>query len=149
MPISVLALLSLLLFAFPPQQKTSAPAPAAPAMPAAPATPDLKVIPLEAARMVNPVTPTRESQIRAKSRYNIDCAMCHGAKGDGKGDPGIISDMGLTMMDFTKPDTLKNRTDGEIFYITKNGQGKMPGEDRANTNEIWNLVVYLRSFSKR
>ena len=67
----------------------------------------------------------------------------------GKGDPGIISDMSLTMMDFTNPDTLKNRTDGEIFYIIKNGQGKMPAEDRAKTDEMWNLVVYLRSFSKK
>ncbi len=138
MPNSVLSLLALLFFAFPQQQSTP---------PAA--TPASNVIPLEAARMVNPVTPTHESQTRAKSRYDIDCAMCHGANGNGKGDPGIISDMGLTMMDFTNPDTLKNRTDGEIFYIIKNGQGKMPGEDRAKTDEIWNLVVYLRSFSKK
>jgi len=141
MPNPVFALLPLL-FALSPQQKTTAPAPA-------PATPALTVIPVAAARMVNPITPTHDSQAHAKNVYGIDCAMCHGAKGDGKGDPGIISDMSLTMMDFTNPDTLKNRTDGELFYIIKNGQGKMPGEDRANTNEIWNLVVYLRSMSKK
>ena len=138
MSASVLSLLALLFFAFPPQQSTP---------PAA--TPVLKVIPLDAARTVNPIKPTPESQAKAKSRYAMDCAMCHGAKGDGKGDPGIISDMGLTMMDFTNPDTLKNRTDGELFYITKNGQGKMPIEDRAKADEIWNLVVYLRGFSKK
>jgi mono/diheme cytochrome c family protein len=109
----------------------------------------LKVIPLEAARMVNPITPTAESQAHAKGRYAMDCAMCHGANGDGKGDPGIISDMSLTMMDLTNPDTLKNKTDGELFYIIKNGLGKMPAEDRAKTDEIWNLVVYMRSFSKK
>ncbi len=138
MPNSLFALLAFVFFAFPPQQ--SAP-------PAA--TPAIKVIPLDAARRVNPITPTPESQDKAKSRYAIDCAMCHGANGDGKGDPGIISDMSLTMMDFTNPDTLKNRTDGEIFYIIKNGQGKMPAEDRAKDDEIWNLVVYLRGFSKK
>jgi mono/diheme cytochrome c family protein len=142
MPNPVFALLPLLLFSLTPQQKTAAPA-------AAPATPVLTVIPVAAARMANPITPTPVSQAHAKNVYGIDCAMCHGAKGDGKGDPGIISDMSLTMMDFTNPDTLKNRTDGELFYIIKNGQGKMPGEDRANTNEIWNLVVYLRSMSKK
>ncbi|MGO8719075.1 MAG: c-type cytochrome [Acidobacteriaceae bacterium] len=142
MPSSVFALLPLLLFALPPQQKPAAPVPP-------PATPALTVIPIAAARMVNPITPTLESQQKAKSRYTIDCAMCHGAKGDGKGDPGIISDMSLTMMDFTNPDTLKNRTDGELFYIIQNGEGKMPAEDRAKTDEIWNLVVYLRSFSKK
>ncbi len=139
MPNPVFALLPLL-FALSPQQKTTAPAPA---------TPALTVIPVAAARMVNPITPTTESQAHAKNVYGIDCAMCHGAKGDGKGDPGIISDMSLTMMDFTNPDTLKNRTDGELFYIIKNGQGKMPGEDRAKDDEIWNLVVYLRSMSKK
>lgn len=138
MPHSAIALLTLL-FMLALQQKPTAPA----------ATPALSIIPLEAARMVNPVTPTHESQARAKSRYAIDCAMCHGTNGDGKGDPGIISDMSLTMMDFTNPDTLKNRTDGELFYITKNGEGKMPAEDRAKTDEIWNLVVYLRAFSKK
>ncbi|HET9099657.1 MAG TPA: cytochrome c [Acidobacteriaceae bacterium] len=138
MPNPVLAILALAFFGFPPQQSTP---------PAA--TPPLQVIPLEAARMVNPITPTPESQAKAKNRYAIDCAMCHGANGDGKGDPGIISDMSLTMMDFTNPGTLKNRTDGEMFYIIKNGQGKMPPEDRAKTDEIWNLVVYLRAFSKK
>lgn len=138
MPSSLFAFLALAFFAFPPQQ--SAP-------PAATAA--LNVIPPEAIRMVNPVRHTPESQAQAKNRYNIDCAMCHGANGDGKGDPGIISDMSLTMMDLTNPNTLKSRTDGEIFYIIKNGQGKMPGEDRAKTNEIWNLVVYMRSFSKK
>ena len=141
MPNPVFVLLPLL-FALAPQQKTAAPA-------AAPATPALTVIPVAAARMANPITPTHDSQAHAKNVYAIDCAMCHGAKGDGKGDPGIISDMNLKMTDFTDPDTLKNRTDGELFYIIKNGQGKMPGEDRANTNEIWNLVVYLRSMSKK
>lgn len=138
MPNSLFALLAFAFLAFPPQQ-TTPPA----------ATPTLKVIPLDAVRMVNPITPTPGSQTKAKSRYAIDCAMCHGANGDGKGDPGIISDMSLTMMDFTNPDTLKNRTDGELFYIIKNGQGKMPAEDRAKDDEIWNLVVYLRSFSKK
>jgi mono/diheme cytochrome c family protein len=138
MPNSLFAVLALAFFAFPPQQ-TTPPA----------ATPAIKVIPLSAARMVNPVTPTPESQDKAKSRYTIDCAMCHGATGNGKGDPGIISDMSLTMMDLTNPETLKNRTDGELFYIIKNGQGKMPAEDRAKDDEIWNLVIYIRSFSKK
>jgi mono/diheme cytochrome c family protein len=138
MPNSVLSLLALLFFAFLPQQST---APAA--------TPAVQVIPPSAARMVNPIKPTPESRAHAKSRYAMDCAMCHGDNGDGKGDPGIISDMKLTMMDFTNPGTLKNRTDGELFYIIKNGQGKMPGEDRGTTDDNWNLVVYVRSFSKK
>jgi mono/diheme cytochrome c family protein len=138
MPNSLFAVLALAFFAFPPQQSTPPPA-----------TPAIKVIPLSAARMVNPITATPESQDHAKALFGIDCAMCHGETGNGKGDPGIISDMSLTMMDFTNPDTLKNRTDGELFYIIKNGQGKMPAEDRAKDDQIWNLVVYIRSLSKK
>ena len=138
MPNSLSALFVFVFFAFPPQQTTSPTATAA-----------TRVIPLEAASLVNPIKATPGSRTLAKNRYNIDCAMCHGANGNGKGDPGIISDMSLTMMDFTSPQTLKTRTDGEIFYIIKNGQGKMPSEDRVKTDGIWNLVVYVRSLSKK
>ena len=45
-------------------------------------------IPPEAAKQVNPVKPTPESLAKAKRTYGIDCAMCHGKDGDGKGDVG-------------------------------------------------------------
>ena len=103
---------------------------------------------VDAASMTNPVTPTAESQAHAKSTYAIDCAMCHAANGNGKGD--LVADMKLTIKDLTDPDTLKNVSDGEIFAIIKNGKGKMPGEgDRAKDDDIWNLVIYVRSFSKK
>ena len=139
MPNFLFALLTLLLFALSPQQQ-----PTAPAAPVAPPP-----IPPAAVHLANPIKPTPSSQAHAKNVYQIDCAMCHGAKGDGKGDASIISDMNLTMTDFNNPATLKNRTDGELFYIIKNGEGKMPAEDRVKTDEIWNLVVYVRSFSKK
>ena len=42
--------------------------------------------------------------------------MCHGGTdGDGKGDVG--ADMKLKVSDSTNPATLKDRTDGELFYI--------------------------------
>ena len=46
---------------------------------------------------------------------------------------------------------MKNRTDGELFYITRNGKGDdMPPEgDRAKDEDIWNMVNYIRSFAKK
>jgi hypothetical protein len=46
---------------------------------------------------------------------------------------------------------LKNRTDGELFYVTRNGKGSdMPPEDnRAKNDDIWNMVNYIRSFAKK
>ena len=107
-----------------------------------------KPMPADAATLTNPVTPTPESEAHAKMMYSIDCAMCHGAKGNGKGD--LVSDMQLTMKDFTDPATLKNMSDGQIFYTIRNGKGKMPAEgDRAKDADVWNMVILVRSFAKK
>jgi mono/diheme cytochrome c family protein len=129
----VFALPSVLLFAMTSQQPA--------------ATPD-KVVPTDAAALTNPVRPTSESQGHAKSVYTMDCAICHGAKGDGKGE--LVADMQLKMKDFTDPTSLKDKSDGEIFNIIKNGEDKlkMPAEGpRAKDDVIWNLVIYVRNLS--
>jgi len=103
-------------------------------------------IPPEAANRANPVKPTPESLAKGKKIYGYDCAVCHGDNGDGKGD---MTDM-KGIPDFTDPDTLKDRTDGELFYIIQKGKGEMPPEgDRAKTEDLWNLVNYVRSFAKK
>ena len=105
-------------------------------------------IPADAAKLTNPVKPTPASTAQAKKTYGYDCAMCHGSDGDGKGDLAV--DMKAKLLDYRDPATLKDKTDGELFYIIKNGLGDMPSEgDRAKPDEIWNLVIYLRSFAKK
>lgn len=59
----------------------------------------------------NPVKFTEVSVDRGKKIYGTQCALCHGEKGDGKGD--LAADMKLNLPDFTKADTLKPRSDGE------------------------------------
>lgn len=115
--------------------------------PAKTPTPESKIPPEDAAK-VNPVKPTAESLAKGKKMYGYDCAMCHGKDGDGKGD--MASDY-KNVTDFTNPEALKNRTDGELFYITRNGKGEnMPPEgDRAKNDDIWNMVNYIRSFAKK
>jgi mono/diheme cytochrome c family protein len=121
-----------LLFAFSPQQPAANPAP----------------IPANAAQMVNPVKSTPESMARAKKVYGYDCAMCHGDNGNGKGD--LVADLKLSLKDYTDPAALKDLSDGEIFSIIKNGKGKMTGEgDRAKPDDIWNMVVLVRSFARK
>src|SRR5271170_5834035 len=127
-------LLALLPFAPSPQQPAAPPAEAA--------------IPAEAAHMVNPVKPTPESQAHGKKVYGYDCAMCHGENGNGKGD--VVADLKLTLKDYTDPAALKDLSDGELFYIIKNGKGQMPGDgDRVKPDELWNMVILVRSFSKK
>jgi mono/diheme cytochrome c family protein len=131
----------LLLFALPVQTQQQPPNPP-------PQNPSYAAIPVEAARAQNPVKSTPESLARAKRWWKLDCEMCHGKTGDGKGE--TAKDMKLTMADFTDPATLKDRTDGEIFYIIKNGHNDMPAEGpRVKTEENWDLVNYVRSFAKK
>lgn len=96
----------------------------------------------------NPVKPTPEGLAAARKVYGYDCAMCHGTKGNGKGD--IVESMKLTMHDWSDPATLEGKTDGEIFFIITKGKGKMMGEgDRVPETMRWNLVNLVRSYSKK
>jgi mono/diheme cytochrome c family protein len=127
--------LSLLLLTLPLRQQTTpeATAPAAP-------------IPAADAAKVNPVKPTAASLAKARKMYGYDCAMCHGATGNGKGDVGA----GMNLKDYTDPAALRDFTDGQLFYIIQNGRGQMQGEaGRQNDQEIWNMVILVRSFSHK
>jgi mono/diheme cytochrome c family protein len=111
-------------------------------------TPPQTVTPAPAAVTKNPVKPTADSQAKAKSLYQIDCAMCHGDNGNGKTD--LATSMGLTLEDWTNPATLGNKEDWELFNAIRAGKDKMPPETdgRASDTMVWNLVIYIRSFSK-
>lgn len=103
-------------------------------------------IPAADVAKVNPVKATPASLAHARKVYGYDCAMCHGATGNGKGEVGA----GMNLKDYTDPAALQNRTDGELYYIILNGRGQMPPEaGRQNEQEIWNLVILVRSFSHK
>jgi len=124
-------------------QQTTTP-PAAGGTAAAPATPHPATISAEDKAKKNPVKFNEVSVDRGKKIFTTQCALCHGDKGDGKGP--VAEDMKLNLPDFTKPDTLKNRTDGEIFAIIGAGQDPMPPQAGRMTDERrWNLVNYLRA----
>jgi cytochrome c5 len=125
---------SLLLASFLTATAQEQPAPSAPSGPAT--------------TKANPVKPTAESQAHAKKIWGYDCALCHGEKGDGKGD--VADSMKLTLKDYTKPDSLKDMTDGQMYDIILKGKGQMPGEEgRAKPDDVWNLVIYIRNMSKK
>ncbi len=111
------------------------------------ASPEFK-IPPEAVKQPNRVKPSPTSVAQGKKIYGYECAVCHGADGDGKGD--LAMDMKVKLTDFRDPAALKDRTDGELFYIIKNGKGEMPPEgDRVKPDDVWNLVNFTRSLVKK
>ena len=106
--------------------------------PPAPAAPAVK----------NSVKPTAASQDKAKKLFEVDCAMCHGSNGNGQTD--LAKDMQLTLGDWTDPKTLADKPDQELFNAIRNGKDKMPpeAEGRAPNDEVWNLILYIRGYSK-
>jgi len=89
-----------------------------------------------------------DSMAKAKKVYEMDCALCHGATGDGKSD--LAKDMSLSMVDWTDPKSLASLSDQNLIDVIRKGKGKMPPEDaaRANNDEVKNLVLYIRKFAK-
>ena len=90
---------------------------------------------------------TPEALTKAKKLYEIDCAFCHNANGDGKSD--AASSMSLKMMDWTDPKTLAGKTDAELFDIIRHGKDKMPPEDptRAKDDEVWAIIHQIRGMA--
>lgn len=129
--------LSLLLFTLPLRQQSGPDAATATAAPPIPAADTAKV---------NPVRPTPASLAKARKMYGYDCAICHGPTGNGKGELSA----GMNLKDYTDPAALRDRTDGELFYIIQNGRGQMSGEStRQSTEEAWNMVLLVRSFARK
>ena len=101
-----------------------------------------------ATKKENPVKATPEVLAAAKKIFGYDCAMCHGANGDGKGD--LVESMKLKMKDWHAADALGGISDGEIFDLIVKGKDKMIGEgDRLAPAKVWGLVHYVRSFPKK
>jgi mono/diheme cytochrome c family protein len=84
----------------------------------------------------------------AKALYERDCAICHGANGDGKTD--IAKDRQLVLLDLTDPTSLSGMSDQQLFSLIRNGKGKMPAESvgRAGNDEVRSLIKYIRGLAK-
>jgi len=149
MKIKMLLLAAVILLAggsFLAQEKKDEPqAPAASSSQAAPASsPHNYAISPEDAAKKNPIRFTDASVERGKKVFKTQCALCHGEKGEGKGD--LAKDMNLSLPDFTQADSLSKLTDGELFTIVGSGKEPMPSQKgRMPAPQMWNVVNYLRA----
>jgi mono/diheme cytochrome c family protein len=96
----------------------------------------------------NPVANDQRALAAGRAAYTGSCAICHGAKGDGRGVFGTTTYPDAT--DFTS-DAAKSKTDAQLFWIVKNGLGftAMPAfGGQYKDAEIWAMVAYIRALQR-
>lgn len=78
----------------------------------------------------------------------MQCLHCHGARGDGTGELGLQANP--PARNFTCLETMKNISDGQMFWAIKNGvkDTAMPAYSELADWEIWVLIHYVRQFGK-
>ncbi|UCD11096.1 MAG: cytochrome c [Nitrospinaceae bacterium] len=105
------------------------------------------------ARMKNILAPTEENIQAGKALFNsqaqpIPCSICHGFKGDSIGV--IFQWIKPYARNFTCFQTMKDISDGQMFWVIRNGSHgtRMQAYKKLEDEQIWQLVLYLRSFSE-
>jgi mono/diheme cytochrome c family protein len=104
----------------------------------------------EARTWASPYPSTPENVVKGKHIFEgkAFCVTCHGRDGKGLGNiPGL---RGKLPRDFTDKTWQAARTDGELYWILKNGS---PGTDMASfvplvlsEEEAWHVLLYVRAF---
>ena len=106
----------------------------------------------EARSWENPISHSADNVDKGKQLFHgkAFCVTCHGRDGKGLGNiPGLVGNL---PRNFTDKRWQAARTDGELFWILKNGS---PGTDMASfiplvltEEEAWHVVLYVRSFGQ-
>jgi len=95
-----------------------------------------------------PVPATGELLTRGQERYEIFCAPCHGASGDGQ---GVITtgNYGYIPAPTYHSDDLRSRPDGYLYAVVANGVRSMPGYGRqVPVADRWAIVAYIRALQR-
>ena len=93
-----------------------------------------------------PVDVTPELMRRGQERFNITCAMCHGATAAGN---GIAKQHGLATVVTLQDDRIRGMADGEIFNTITNGKNTMmPYGSIITVTDRWAIIAYLRALQR-
>jgi mono/diheme cytochrome c family protein len=89
---------------------------------------------------------SREFIVRGQGRFQIYCAPCHGALGDGN---GITKSYGMVATPTYHDDRLRTMPDGEIFNTITHGKNTMFSyADKLSSDERWAVVAYVRALQR-
>jgi mono/diheme cytochrome c family protein len=89
----------------------------------------------------NPVPVSDSSLANGRMYYQLNCAVCHGSTGAGNGPATRFGMVPITII----LDVTKNRTDGYIWGMMRNGRGLMPSYNRIEERSRWDVVNYIRA----
>ncbi|MCW5980689.1 MAG: cytochrome c [Bryobacteraceae bacterium] len=90
-----------------------------------------------------PFKVTKADAERGRQRYDIYCAPCHGALGDGR---GMVVERGFRQPPSYHIDRLREAPVGHYFDVITNGFGAMPSyASRVPVRDRWAIVAYVRA----
>lgn len=93
-----------------------------------------------------PVPVTEALVRRGQDRYQIYCAPCHGALGDGN---GITKAYGMVATPTYHDERLRSMAEGEIFNTITHGKNTMfPYADKLSPEDRWAVVAYVRALQR-
>jgi mono/diheme cytochrome c family protein len=105
------------------------------------------VAPESAKKLKNEVKVDDENLAAGKALYIKHCKSCHG--GGGKGDGPKAANLEKECGDFTSAD-FKALSDGEIYWITTEGNDPMPTfKKKTSDEERWQMVMYVRTLGEK
>ncbi len=109
--------------------------------------------PADFLKMKNPLEATPQNILAGKTLFQVDakpsaCRICHGISGDGLGI--MFHRVKTKPRNFTCVFTMDDLPDGQLFWVIKNGSPGtgMPSFNYLEDEQVWQLILYLRSFSK-
>jgi mono/diheme cytochrome c family protein len=93
-----------------------------------------------------PIEVTADLMERGRQRFNITCAMCHGATAAGN---GITKQYGLATVVTLQDDRIRKMADGEIFNTITNGKNTMMAYGpNLSVSDRWAIIAYLRALQR-
>ena len=109
--------------------------------------------PPEIYNLKNPLESTSENLKKGKFLFQVKakplpCKNCHGMTGDGNGP--MARGFNPPPRNFTCTKTIKGVTDGQLFWIIKNGS---PGTGMLSykglkDEQIWQIILHLRQLAQ-
>jgi mono/diheme cytochrome c family protein len=93
-----------------------------------------------------PIEVTAQLMERGQQRFDITCAMCHGATAAGN---GITKQHGLATVVTLQDDRIRKMADGEIFNTITNGKNTMMAYGpNIVVADRWAIIAYLRALQR-